>query len=238
MKHFFAIFKKEILSYFNSPLAYIFTAIFLVTGNWMFFQNFFLMNQASTRSYFDLLPWIFLFITPALTMRLWAEEKKSGTMEVLLTFPVRDIEVVLAKYVSSLVFLMLVLLLSLSLPITIAFLGNLDWGMVIGGYVGAILLGGLYLSIGLFISSLTKNQIVALLLTAVSCFLLFILSSSFVLQSAGFLAPVLRIAGAAEHFFNLARGVIDTRDLIYFISLVSLFIYLNNQSLNSRNWKA
>lgn len=238
MKHFLPIFKKELLSYINSPLAYIFTAIFLIVGNWLFFQNFFLLNQASMRNYFDLLPWIFLFITPALTMRLWAEEKKSGTMEVLLTFPVRDIEVVLAKFFGSLFFLFLVLLLSLSLPISIAFIGNLDWGVIIGGYVGALLLGGLYIALGLFISSLTKNQIVAFLLTVVSCFILYIISTPFVLQAVPWLAPILRLAGAGDHFSNLARGVIDTRDLIYYFSLIALFLFANNQILNSRNWKS
>lgn len=238
MKHFFPIFKKELFSYINSPLAYIFTAIFLVVGNWLFFQNFFLMNQASMRSYFDLLPWIFLFITPALTMRLWAEEKKSGTLEVLLTFPVKDVEVVLAKYFSSLFFLFLVLLLSLSLPITMSFLGNLDWGVIIGGYLGSLLLGGLYLALGLFISSLTKNQIVAFLLTIVSCFALFIMSTPFVLQAVPFFAPILRLAGSGAHFDNLARGILDTRDIIYYVSLIVLFLYLNNQILNSRNWKS
>lgn len=238
MQQFRAIFKKEILSYFNSPLAYIFTAIFLIIGNWLFFQSFFLYNQASMRGYFDLLPWIFLFITPALTMRLWAEEKKSGTIEILLTFPVKDITVALAKFFSSLAFLSIVLLLSLSLPITIAFLGNLDIGVIIGGYLGALFLGALYLSIGLFLSSLTKNQIVAFLLAAVSCFLLYLLSSPFILQAVSWLAPILKVIGSASHFQNLSRGLLDTRDILYFLSVTALFIYLNCQVLASRNWKS
>ena len=238
MKHFWVLFKKELLSYFNSPLAYIFTAIFLIVGNWLFFQSFFLIDQANVRSYFDLLPWIFLFITPALTMRLWAEEKKSGTIETLLTYPVQDIEMVMAKFVSSLAFLAIVLLLSLSLPITAGALGNVDWGVVIGGYLGAVLLGALYLALGLFISSLTKNQIVAFLLTVVACFVLFIVGTPFVLEAVPFLAPVFRIIGSGNHFYNLARGVIDSRDLIYYVSLISMFVYLNKQILASRNWKS
>jgi ABC-2 type transport system permease protein len=238
MKQFYAIFKKEILGYFNSPLAYIFTAIFLIVGNWLFFQSFFLYNQASMRGYFDLLPWIFLFITPALTMRLWAEEKKSGTIEVLLTFPVKDIIVVLAKFFSSLAFLALVLLLSISIPITTAFLGDLDIGVIIGGYLGSLFLGAIYLSIGLFLSSLTKNQIVAFLLAVVACFLLFLLSSPFVLQAVTWLAPVLKVIGSASHFQNLSRGLLDTRDILYFISVTALFLFLNRQVLASRNWKS
>ena len=238
MQQFYAICKKEIFSYFNSPLAYIFTVIFLIVGNWLFFQSFFLYNQASMRSYFDLIPWIFLFITPALTMRLWAEEKKSGTMEILLTFPVKDVTVALAKFFSSLAFLTIVLLLSISLPLTIAFLGNLDIGVIIGGYLGALFLGAIYLSIGLFLSSLTKNQIVAFLLAAVSCFVLFIISTPFVLQAVSWLAPILKVIGSASHFQNLSRGLLDTRDILYFLSVTALFLYLNYQVLASRNWKA
>lgn len=238
MKHFWPIFKKEFAGYINSPLAYIFVGLFLVIGNWLFFQSFFVLNQANVRPYFDLLPWIFLFITPALTMRLWAEEKKTGTIETLLTFPVRDIEVILAKFFSSLLFLSIVLLLSITLPITASSLGDVDWGVVIGGYLGAIFLGALYLALGLFISSLCKNQIVAFLITLVSCFILFIMGTPFVLQAVPFLAPVLRVVGSGSHFFNLARGIVDTRDFIYYVSIISLFLYLNNQVLASRNWKS
>ena len=169
------IFKREFVSYFNSPIAYIFVAIFLIVTNWLFFQRFFLVGQINMRDWFALLPWVFLLLAPALTMRSWAEEKKSGTIEFLLTLPIRDIEVVLAKFFSSLAFLALTLLLSLSVPITLAFLGDLDGGVIFAGYVGALLLGAMYISIGLFISSLTSNQIVAFLLSLAALFVFFIM---------------------------------------------------------------
>src|SRR3989338_11562529 len=129
------IFKREFVSYFNSPIAYIFVAIFLVVTNWLFFQKFFLSAEVSMRNWFSLLPWVFLLLAPALTMRSWAEEKKSGTIEFLLTLPIRDVEVVLAKFFSSLAFLALSLFLSLSVPITLAVLGDLDGGVIFAGYV-------------------------------------------------------------------------------------------------------
>src|SRR3989339_34223 len=119
-KTIYVLFKKELMSYFNSPIAYIFIGVFLVVGNWLFFKSFFLIGQISMRGYFDLLPWIFLFLSPALTMRLWAEEKKSGTIEFLLTLPVTDWQVVWAKFLGALSFMFIALLLSISLPISLA----------------------------------------------------------------------------------------------------------------------
>ncbi len=185
-----------------------------------------------------LLPWIFLFLSPAITMRIWAEEKKSGTIELLLTLPVKDWEVVLAKFLSSLVFLSFVLLLSLTIPITVSRLGNMDWGPVIGGYIGAILLGGAYLSLGLFISSLTKNQIIAFLIGMVCCFAVFIVGADFVLQKmGGNIAILFQFLGIGAHFNNIGKGLIDSRDLIYYISFIFIFLYLNVKSLESRNWR-
>lgn len=238
MKNIITIFKKELSAYFNSPLAYIFVAIFLIVSNWLFFQNFYLFGQANMRNYFVLLPWIFLFLAPAMTMRIWAEEKKTGTIEILLTLPVKDWEVVSAKFFSSIAFLSFVLLLSLTIPFTISRLGNLDWGPVIGGYVGAILMGGAYLSLGLFISSLTKNQIIAFLISLSFCFIVFIIGAEFVLERvSGLLAPLFQYLGIGFHFENIGKGVIDSRDLIYYLSFILLFLYLNIKSLESRNWK-
>ena len=157
------LFKKELMSYFNSPIAYIFIGVFLIVGNWLFMKDFFLYDFISMRGYFSFLPFIFLFLAPAITMRLWAEEKKSGTIEFLLTLPINDWQAVAAKFLGALVFMFIALLLTFSLPITLAILGNLDWGPVIGGYLGALFVGGAYLSLGIFISGLTKNQIICLL---------------------------------------------------------------------------
>ncbi|OGF20395.1 ABC transporter [Candidatus Falkowbacteria bacterium RBG_13_39_14] len=238
MKNILTIFKKELASYFNSPIAYIFTAVFLVIANWLFFQNFYIIGQANMRSYFILLPWMFLFLAPAITMRVWAEEKKAGTMELLLTLPVKDWEVVAAKFLSALGFLSFTLILSLTIPFTISRLGNLDWGPVIGGYIGAILMGGAYLSLGLFISSLTKNQIIAFLIGVVCCFAVFIIGADFVLQKMnGSITPLLQFLGIGSHFNTIGKGIIDSRDLIYYGSFIFIFLFLNVKSIESRNWR-
>lgn len=237
-KTIYVLFKKELMGYFNSPIAYIFIGVFLVIGNWLFFKNFFLIGQANLRPYFDLLPWIFLFLSPAITMRLWAEEKKSGTIEFLLTLPVTDWQVVLAKFFGALSFLLISLSLSVSLPITVASLGNVDWGPVIGGYIGALFLGGAYLALGLFISSLTKNQIIAFVLGLVACFAAFVIGADFVLiGTPGFLVPVMKFLGLGSHFYNIAKGVIDSKDIIYYISFIFIFLWLNARTIESRGWK-
>ncbi len=234
----YILFKKELMSYFNSPIAYIFIGVFLVVGNWLFFKNFYLIGQTSMRAYFDLLPWIFLFLAPALTMRLWAEEKRGGTIEFLLTLPVTDWQVVLAKFFGALAFMAVALLLTLSLPLSLNGIGNLDWGPVIGSYVGSLFLAGAYLSLGLFISSLTKNQIIAFVLGLVASFLLFIIGANFVLVGAPrFLVPIMSFAGLGTHFYNIAKGVIDSKDLIYYFSFIFLFLFLNARIIESRGWK-
>ncbi len=232
------LFKKELMSYFNSPIAYIFIAVFLVVGNWLFFKNFFLIGQANLRPYFDLLPWIFLFMAPAVTMRLWAEEKKSGTIEFLLTLPVTDWQVVLAKFLGALIFVIVALALTFTLPLTVSGLGNIDWGPVMGAYIGSVLLAGAYLALGLFISSLTKNQIIAFILAMVASFVAFMIGADFVLFGAPqFLVPVMKFLGLGSHFYNISKGIIDSRDIIYYASFIFLFLWLNVRVIESRNWK-
>lgn len=234
----YVLFKKELMAYFNSPIAYIFIGVFLIVGNWLFFKNFYLIGQASMRSYFDLLPWIFLFMAPAVSMRIWAEEKKSGTIEFLLTLPVTDWQVVLAKFFSALAFLSVALMMSITLPISVMFLGNMDLGPVIGGYIGALFLGGAYLALGILISSLTKNQIIAFVLGLVACFMAFMVGADFVLLGAPqFLVPVMKFAGLGSHFYNIAKGVIDSKDIIYYCSFIFVFLWLNTRVIESRGWK-
>ena len=226
------------MSYFNSPIAYIFIGVFLVVGNWLFFKSFFLIGQVSMRGYFDLLPWIFLFLSPAITMRLWSEEKKSGTIEFLLTLPVTDWQVVWAKFLGALSFLFISLLLTFTIPISMATLGNIDWGPVVGSYLGSLFLGGSYLALGLFISSLTKNQIIAFILALVGSFAAFMLSAEFVLMGApNFLAPILKFLGLGSHFYNIAKGVIDSKDIIYYCSFIFIFLWLNVKVIETRGWK-
>lgn len=238
LKTIYILFKKELMQYFNSPIAYIFIGVFLVVGNWLFFNSFFLIGQTSMRQFFGLLPWIFLFLTPAITMRLWAEEKKSGTIEFLLTLPITDWQIVLAKFFGALVFLFIALLLSVTLPIALAFLGNVDFGPIVGGYLGALFLGGAYVSLGLFISSLTKNQIISFIISLAACFVVFIVGADFVLAGAPrFLQPIMQFIGLGSHFDNVARGIIDTKDIIYYGSFMFLFLWLNTNVIKHRAWK-
>ncbi len=224
------------MAYFNSPIAYIFIGVFLIAGNWLFFNSFFLFAQASMRNYFSILPWMFLFLSPAITMRLWAEEKKSGTIELLLTLPITCWQAVLAKFLSALAFLSISLLFSFSVPASAAFLGNLDWGPVIGGYAGALFLGGSYLALGLFISSITKNQIIAFIVGLAACFAAFIIGADFVLAgSPQIFAPIMKFIGLGSHFNNIARGVIDTKDIIYYLSFIFLFLWLNARAVENRS---
>jgi len=234
-KTIYILFKKELMTYFNSPIAYIFIGVFLVVGNWMFFNYFFLIDQINMRQFFSILPWMFLFLSPAITMRLWAEEKKSGTIEFLLTLPITNWQVVLAKFFSSLAFLFISLLLTITLPITLAILGDLDMGPVIGSYLGSLFLGGSYLALGMFISSLTKNQIIAFVLGLVACFIFFIIGADFVLASAPrVFAPVMKFLGLSSHFYNIAKGVIDTKDVIYYSSFIFIFLWLNVRIIEKR----
>lgn len=235
MKNTRPIFRRELAGYFNSPIAYIFITVFLGLSSWLFFKGFFVVGEASLRMFFGLLPWIFLFFVPAITMRLWAEEKKVGTMELLMTLPVTDTEAVLGKYLASLAFLMLSLALSFVIPIIVSMLGDPDPGQIVGGYVGAVLMGGAFLAIGLFISSLTESQIVAFIIAVVATFGLFILGEDFVLFGVpDWLVPVFSFAGLGGHYDSISRGVIDSRDIIYYLSIIVFFLYLNVKSIESR----
>jgi ABC-2 type transport system permease protein len=238
MNNILAIFKKEFKSYFVSPIAYVFITVYLVVSSFLFFQTFFINNQADMRGYFEFLPWIFLIFVPAITMRCWAEERKVKTLELLLTWPVSDFEVVAGKFLAAFGFLTVAILLSLTIPVTITIIGKPDIGPIIGGYVGALLMGGAYLAIGMWVSSYTENQIIAFILGVVATFVLFIVGSPFIVIFApNALGPFLTYIGIGTHFESLERGVIDSRDLIYYFSVVGFFLFLNIQSLASRKWE-
>jgi len=238
MRNVYAIFKKEFKSYFNLPIAYIYITVFLVLSNWLFLRVFFIAGQTSMRNFFGLMPWMFLFLVPAITMRLWSEEKKLGTMEILMTLPVRDHEVVLAKFCASFCFLILTIALSFPLVITVAVLGDPDEGPIIGSYLGVLLMGGAYLAIGLFISSLTENQIIAFIISIVVIFALMIIGEDMVLFTIpGFFVPIFSYLSLGAHFESIGRGVIDSRDLIYYLSIIGFFLYLNIRKLQTGKWK-
>ena len=228
------IFKKEFRTYFVSPIAYIVISIFLIVIGWFFFSTFFLINQASLRNFFALLPIIFAFVIPAVTMRLFAEELNVGTYEILLTMPVTFREVVVGKFLASLAFVAAMLLPTLAYPITVSFLGDLDWGPVIGGYVGAILLGAAFSAVGLFASSLTRNQIVAFIIGVAICFALVLIDKIlFFLPTA--LVGVLEYLGADFHFENISKGILDTRDILYFLSVTFVGLYATHLAMEEKS---
>ncbi len=228
------IFKREIKGYFVSPIAYIVISVFLLVTGWFFFTTFFLFSQANLRNFFALLPITFSFVIPAITMRLFSEELNVGSHEVLLTMPVTFLDVVLGKFLAAVAFLAAMLIPTLSYPITVASLGQLDWGPVAGGYVGALLLGAAFSAVGLFASSLTRNQIIAFVVGMAICFGLTLMDKMlfFLPQS---LLGFLQYIGADFHFQNIARGVIDSRDILYFLSVSFVGLYSANLVIQGKN---
>lgn len=224
MKQVLNIAKKEFGDYFVSPIAYIVISIFLLVTGWLFFSRFFLYNQAELRIFFDLLPIIFAFVVPAVTMRLFSEELNIGTYETLLTMPVTFTDVVLGKFLAGVGFIAAMLVPTLAYPICISFLGQLDWGPVIGGYIGAILLGAAFCAVGLFASSLTRNQIIAFIIGMAICFVLFLVDKMlfFIPRSlVGFFGYL----GADFHFQNISKGIVDSRDILYFVTVGFIGLY-------------
>ncbi len=218
------IFKREFKHYFVTPIAYIVIAIFLVLTGWFFFSTFFLYSQAELRNFFSLLPIIFSFIVPMITMRLFSEEYNVGSYEILVTMPVTDRDIILGKFLAALAFIAVMLLPTVSYAISVSLLGDLDWGPVIGGYVGALLLGAAFCAVGLFASALTKNQIIAFIIGMIICFALTMVDKILFFLPESMLG-FFQFIGADFHFENVSRGILDTRDILYFVSVVFVALY-------------
>ena len=231
-----SIYKRELGAYFNSPVAYIVVTIYLLVIGYMFFAQFFLVGEATMRDMFGLSPLLFSFFAPAITMRLLSEEKRSGTIELLITMPVRDWEVVIAKFLAGLSVLGVAILLTMAYPLTISSFGDLDWGTVIGGYIGLFLLAGAYVAIGLMASSWTHNQVVAYMVAWLITFALF-LGGKFLPLMPDAIATIIEHVSLDLHFNNIAKGVIDSRDIIYYLSLIGACLFITVQSLDSRRWR-
>lgn len=221
------IMRRELGFYFVSPIAYIVIVVFLIATGWFFFSVFFLNGRADLRDFFSLLPLILTFVVPAVTMRLFSEEFSSGSYEILLTLPVSRIDILAGKFLAALSFALLMLIPTLSYPIFVSTLGELDWGPVAGGYLGTIFLIGLLCAVGLFASSLTKNQIVAFIVGVAMCFFLTQVHRVLFLIPV-FLTGFFQFLGASTHFNNIAKGVLDSRDLLYFVSLSFIALYFTN----------
>ena len=234
MRNTLIIFRRELASYFASPLAYVFIVIFLVLAGVLTFDagNFFGRGQDDLRPFFSFHPWLYLVLIPALAMRLWAEERKSGTIELFLTLPIRMGEAVVGKFLAAWCFAGIALLLTFPLWLTVNYLGHPDNGVILASYVGSFLLAGAFLAIGACVSAVTKNQVIAFVVTATIAFVMTLSGTSVVLGLVRGWAPeaVIRAIGAmsvAGHFSAIARGVIDLRDATYFLSIIVAFLAAN-----------
>jgi len=231
------LYKKEIKSYFNSPIAYLVVLFFVLFCNvyFFFFNQFIAKNVASLRGYFSLMPLIFIILIPSITMRSWAEEKKVGTEELLLTLPLTNWELVLAKFLSSLTLLAIMLGMTMFVPITLSSLGNFETGQIVGEYFGTLLLGAAGLAIGQFISSITANQISAYIFSVVAIlFITMIGDVAFIMNPSAILSKIFSYLSFSFHFESFRKGLIDTRDLLYFLIIILYFLYLNVKVINLR----
>jgi len=234
MKQVIRIFNREFRGYFVSPIAYIVISVFLLVTGWFFFTTFFIYNQATLRNFFTMLPIIFSFVIPAVTMRLFSEELSVGSYETLLTMPVSQLDVVLGKFLAGLAFVAVMLIPTLSYPLTASLLGQLDWGPVAGGYIGAVFLGAAFSAVGLFASSLTRNQITAFIIGMAICFSLTLLDKMLIFLPRALLG-VMGYLGADLHFQNISKGIIDSRDILYFLSVTFVGLYGTKLAMQEKN---
>ena len=239
MRSIWVITKRELTSYFDSLIAYVMIIIFLgLSGffTWLFGSNVFLIGQADLQVFFGISYWTLFFFIPAITMRSLAEETKSGTIELLSTKAVSDWQIVVGKFLACLLLLAIALACTLPYYITVSKLGDVDHGAIIGGYFGLILMSAMYISIGIFSSSLTNNQIVAFLLALFIGIFFHILFQLMASGSTGVIGGILDYLSVRTHYESLSRGVLDTRDLIYFGSFILAGLVLSQTMLSKRNW--
>lgn len=229
-----AIAKRELFAYFSTPLAYVFIVIFLALAGatTFFFGGFFQRGQADLQAFFSFHPWLYLFLIPAVGMRLWAEERKSGTIELLMTLPVSTIQAVAGKFIAAWIFAGIALALTFPIWITVNYLGSPDNGVIIAGYVASFLMAGAFLAIGSFVSALTRNQVIAFVITAAVCFI-FMMSGLEPVQSAfrgldnAFIVDLVASLSFLTNFDAITRGVFDLRDFVYMASVIGVFLFAN-----------
>ena len=234
MNHTLSIFRRELYGYFASPVAYVFIAIFLGLAGFATFSlgSFYEGGQADLRAFFAFHPWLYLFLVPSISMRLWAEERKQGTIELLMTLPISMPQAVMGKFLASWVFAGVCLLLTFPIWITVNYLGEPDNAVICGGYLGSFLMAGSYLAIGSCISATTKNQVIAFVVSVVVC-LLFMLSGLppvldfFTGWAPDFLIDAVASFSFITHFESLTKGVIDVRNIVFFGSLIAFWLFAN-----------
>jgi ABC-2 type transport system permease protein len=234
MRNTLLILKRELGGYFATPVAYVFLVIFLaLAGTFTFYLgNFFERGQADLQPFFAFHPWLYLFLIPAISMRLWSEERRSGTIELFLTLPVSMGQAVAGKFFAAWAFTGIALILTFPLWVTVNYLGKPDNGVILASYLGSFLMAGAFLAIGACISSITKSQVIAFVISATLCFLFIVSGASMVLNFFAGWAPqmVLDIVASFSfltHFNSLSRGVIDLTDVVFFVSLIALFLFAN-----------
>ncbi|MGD8352762.1 MAG: ABC transporter permease subunit [Pseudomonadota bacterium] len=227
-----AIYRREMRSYFSTPLAYVFIVIFLtLAGIFTFYLGGFLPRaQADLEPFFTWHPWLYLFLAPALGMRLWAEERKTGTFELLLTLPVSMMDAVLGKFLAAWTMMGISLALTFPLWITVNILGNPDNGVIAAGYLGSLLMSGAYLAVSACVSSTTRNQVIAFVISVVLCFIFLLLGFPLIMDLfrgwlPGVVVSVISTMGFLQHFDSIVRGVVDLRDVLYFITFICLWLY-------------
>lgn len=236
MSKILAIAGRELRTYFVSPLAYVVAAFFMLVAGYLFSLILFHTRQASLQPLFQNLTVMFLLITPALTMRLLADERRTGTIELLMTSPVRDRDLVLGKYLAVVAYLAFLLALTLVFPVILAFAGSPDWATVWTGYVGTLLLGASFMAIGVFASSLTSNVIVAAMITFAFSLVVWLLPSAGGMFGAP-VSDVLTYLSPINHQENLNRGVLDTSDLLFYGSFILAFLFMTIRSVETYHWR-
>ena len=235
MRLILTICAKELKQFFSSPVAYIYLIAYFTTSAWFFFRSFFVTDLATFRSFFDFSPWVFLFLVPAISMRLWSEEKKEGTLDFIFTLPIKDHQLIFGKFLANAFLLMLCLLLTTPLAGVVYYMGSPDTGLIITGYIALYLLSLSYLSVGMWVSSLTKNQIIAFIGSLSICFAFFLLGTSAVLYSVPTsLAAIFSQLSLGSHFNQVIRGILDSRNILFFLSFISVFLFLNAQVFDQR----
>lgn len=233
--------RKEFSTYFSSPIAFIFLGTFSAVCLFIFFwvEKFFARNIVDARPLFEWMPILLIFLSAALTMKMWSEERRMGTLEFLLTMPVRIHQLVIGKFLACLGLVIVALLLTLGVPVSVSFMGSLDWGPVLGAYIASLLLASAYIAIGLYISSKNENQIVSLILTTVVCYVFFLVGSDTLSSLVGNRwAEYLRLVATGSRFESITRGVLDVRDIYYYVSIVGVFLTLNIFALEKLRWSA
>lgn len=240
MKNIGTIFRRDFAAYFTSPIGYIFMIVFLAISVGLFITSFFTFPVADMRGFFSNLPIMLCVFIPAVTMRVWAEDRKENTWEMLLTFPMRASELVLGKFLATLAFYALTVAATFTVPLMLMSLGSPDKGAIFGGYLGTLLIGGFFLSMGLFFSGFCKDQIVAFVVTLLACFLVFLLGTTFIASYIDGVIPglgsmLMKVVGVIDHYSAFTRGVVEVADVIYFLGWTALFLVLNAMYIEGRN---